>query len=82
MLRDAIPRSELDASSESGFNALLLKGTLNRIAQSSAVLGHVKDWIERLDQAHRGEIESGRLSWADRPSARVCRSPVVHFASI
>ena len=132
MLRDAIPRNELDASSESEFNAVLLKGTLDRVAQaldlievldqpllrgrhgvivepeflapdvlaealeevlsgegytvgssggsalflpfeelgkmvifaqSPAVLAHVKDWIERLDQAHRGEIESGMFTY-------------------
>ena len=132
MLRDAIPRSELDASSEGDYNALLLKGTLDRIAQAldlievldqplmrgrhgvivepeyltpsglsealyevlgaegysigstggsalflpfddlgklvmfaqgPAVLSHIKDWIERLDQAHRGEIESGLFTY-------------------
>ena len=82
MLRDAIPRSELDASSESDLNAVLLQGNLDRIAQSPAVLSRVKDWNERLDPAHWGEIESGQLSWADRSSAGVCRPPVVHFASV
>ena len=132
MLRDAIPRSELDASGEIEFNAVLLKGTLDRIAQAldlievldqpllrgrhgvivepeylspdalaqaleevlrgegysiggsggsalflpfeelgkvvifaqgPTVLSHVQDWIERLDQAHRGEIESGLFTY-------------------
>ena len=131
MLRDAIPRNELEASSEQDYNALLLKGTLDRIAQAldlievldqpllrgrhgvivepeyltptglsgalndvlsaegysvggmgsalflpfddlgklvifaqgPAVLAHIKNWIETLDQAHGGEIESGLFTY-------------------
>ena len=43
MLRDAIPRNELEATMESDFNAILLKGTTGRLAQALEL-------IEVLDQ--------------------------------
>ena len=57
-------------------------GKMVIFAQGPAVLAHVKEWIETLDQSHRGEIESGQLSSAGQSSALLCRSPVVHFALI
>ena len=51
----------------SGGSALFLPfddlGKLVMFAQGPAVLSHIKDWIERLDQAHRGEIESGLFTY-------------------